>query len=93
MGLITKIVEVKLNSRNVKHYEDLYYEIPRYNLNNKLTVKHGTKITVKVEDLTNGSGIKVDVECDGCGKELKPMPWKTYKVVHLNYMVQGYKID
>lgn len=29
MGLITERVDVPLNSRNIKYYEDLGYEIPR----------------------------------------------------------------
>ena len=36
MGLLTKEVEVVVNSRNVKYYEDLGYDIPkRYDKNKK----------------------------------------------------------
>ena len=30
MGLITKEVEVKLGGKNIKYYENLGYQIPRY---------------------------------------------------------------
>ena len=59
MGLISEWVEVILNSANIKHYENLGYEIPRtekiyYKKNGQLshrelTVSVGTKIKVKIE--------------------------------------------
>jgi len=71
LGLITKEVEVELNSRNIKWYKNLGYEIhKRLDIQNRLRVKKGTTIIVKVEDLHKGSHAKVDVECDCCGKEL-----------------------
>jgi len=79
LGLITKEVEVELNSRNIKWYKNLEYEIPkRLDTQNRLRVKKGTIIIVKVEDLHKGSHAKVDVECDCCGKELKNIPCKNY---------------
>ena len=79
MGLITKEVEVGLGGRNIKHFENLGYEIPRsIGTKGKLIVKRGTKITVKVEDLPDGSGVFVNVECDGCTKKLTRMMWKDY---------------
>lgn len=66
--LITKEVEVTLVSHMVKYYEDLGYEIPRYlSKQNKLTVKSGTKIIVKVGDLPKSSDVNVEVQCDYCG--------------------------
>ena len=69
MGLITKEVEVTLGVRNIKYYEKLGYEIPKYeNKNHKLVVRKGTKIQVKIEDLSIGSNVEVEYECDMCHK-------------------------
>ena len=65
MGLITKELRVKVNSRTYKYYENLGYVIPRKN-NGKLDFSK--YITVKVEHLMYGSKIKVEVECDVCHK-------------------------
>ena len=72
MGLLSTEVEVGLGIANFKHYEDLGYQIPKYcNKNGKYLVKYGSKILVKVCDLTPYSNVLVDVECDRCKKELK----------------------
>ena len=78
--LLTKEVGVKLNSRNIKHYENLGYDIPRvfHKKSNSFKVKHGTEIKVNVKDLTDGSHVKIDVKCDNCDKELKSIAWKDY---------------
>jgi len=79
MGLITKEVEVGLKPQTIKYYEDLGYQIPRIkNSSGKLVVPAGSKILVKVEDLTKGSHAKVDIECDGCGINIKNVTWKRY---------------
>ena len=79
MGLITKEVEVGLSSINLRHYEELKYEIPKsIGSKGRLIVPRGTKIRVKVEDLTNSSAVFVDCECDGCGKELNGITWYNY---------------
>jgi hypothetical protein len=68
--LETKEVEINLTSSVINHYENLGYEIPRYkNSSGQLCVKKGTKIIVKVEDLPRTSLVKVDVQCDYCGKK------------------------
>ena len=70
MGLISKEVEITLNVKQIKYYEDLGYEIPRYfHKHNGLCVKRGTKILVKVEDLSKNSHVKIKVKCDCCDKE------------------------
>ena len=53
MGLLSTEVEVRLTGSNIKYYEDLGYEIPRYfnKNNNKYMVKRGTTILVKIKDL------------------------------------------
>ncbi|MFA6619436.1 MAG: hypothetical protein WCT23_10265, partial [Candidatus Neomarinimicrobiota bacterium] len=84
MGLISTEVEIKLNSNSVKHYENLGYNIPKYYYKNnkKFLVKKGTKIIVKVEDLTDRSNVLVEVKCDceECKNPyLKPMTWGNYK--------------
>jgi hypothetical protein len=83
MGLISKEVEVSLGGKNIKHYENLGYEIlRRKGIDYKISVKRGTKLTVKVEDLSKGSNVKVIVKCDcpDCKNPyLKPMRWQTYE--------------
>ena len=68
--LITKEVEVTLNGKNMKHYEDLEYKMPRRkNSAGRMTVPPNTKIKVKVEHLYPSSRMTVLVKCDECGKE------------------------
>ena len=68
--LETKEIEVILSGSNIRHYEDLNYEIPRIKDDHyRLIVPKGTKIIVKVKDLPKGSNIMVDVKCDYCGKQ------------------------
>ena len=62
MGILTKEVEVKLWGRNVKYYNGLGYK-----------GKHGDIITVKVEDLQDGSNVKIQYLCDYCNKEIMTM--------------------
>ena len=73
MGILSKEIEINLCSKNIKHYEDLGYEIPRVKKKNssKMVVKRGTKIFVKFEDMTQYSNIDLDAECDCCKKEYK----------------------
>ena len=59
MPILTKEVEIKLWGNNVKHYHDLGYK-----------GKHGDIITVKTEDLTDGSNVKIKYLCDYCKKEV-----------------------
>ena len=72
MGLITKEVEVKLGARNIKYYENLGYKIPRYkNTNGKMCVEKGATINVNIDDLSQGSNVEVEYECDMCHKIIK----------------------
>ena len=70
MGLINTDVEININGRIASYYEDLGYKIPKYldKRNNCFRVKNGTKIVVKINDLSFCSSAKVDVECDCCRK-------------------------
>lgn len=69
--LISKEVEVVLNSTAIKYYENLGYEIPRYynKDNRKMMVKKDTRIKVKIKDLPLQSNLLVTLKCDYCGKE------------------------
>ena len=79
MGLITKEVEVVLSSNNIKHFENKGYELFRKkDKRGRVRISKGTTIIIKVEDLSNGSHVKVDCECDGCKKKLKNIIWQTY---------------
>lgn len=78
MGLINEWVEVGLNGQTAKHYESLGYNIPKtLNAKGKPYVKAGTKILVRVEHLTVGSGCLVEVECEECSKRYF-MPYYSY---------------
>jgi hypothetical protein len=50
----------------------------RYEKKGYIFTKMGDELEVKVEDLPNGSGALVDIECDGCGKVLT-VHWTDYK--------------
>lgn len=78
--LITKEVDVTVNSGTVKYYEDKGYIIPRrINNRGRNVIIKGAKITINVEDLKDKSSAFVDVECDGCGKNIKNVRWYNYK--------------
>ena len=79
--LITKEVEISLNSNNIKYLENLGYIIPREkDKQGRMRVPQGTKIIVKVKDL-NKNNVLVDVQCDNkeCSKILKNMKLNDYK--------------
>lgn len=66
--ILDKEVEIVIHNQVIKHYEDMGYVIPKYkNESYEWVVKHGTKIKVKVEDLTSGSEVIVNSKCDKCG--------------------------
>ncbi|MCI7208482.1 MAG: zinc-ribbon domain-containing protein [Clostridium sp.] len=67
MGLISKTVKVKWNSKNKKYYEELGYVYTNWK----------DEFEVKIEDLTNGSNVKVECVCDNCKKK-KVLPYKKY---------------
>jgi len=81
--LLTLEVEIKVPHKTLKHYEDLGYTIPKYkNENGKMVVKKGTKIIVKVNDLTYGSGVDVIVLCDQCKINIVTKIYKNYIIEH-----------
>lgn len=69
MGLLSTEVEVGLTGKNISYYENKGYKIPRIKHKYRSLVPRQAKITVNVNDLSYGSGVIVDVNCDLCGKE------------------------
>ena len=60
MGLESKTAKVKWNARNKKYYKSLGY----------VFTKMGDEFEIKIEDLTKGSNVKVEISCDCCKKPL-----------------------
>ena len=77
MGLITEKLEISVNSRTIKYYEKLGYEIPTHIVKNKVRFIRGEKILVYVKDLPYGSNMKIKVKCDCCEKEYE-MKYQDY---------------
>lgn len=84
--ILTKEVDVRVNSKTVKYYESLGYNIPKkiasYNVR-KTTGKEyvydcSKTFLVKIEDLQKNSDIKIDVLCDYCNKEIITMTYDQY---------------
>lgn len=74
--LLSKEVKIKWNSKVKNHYVDLGYKY----------TKMGDKFCVNVNDLTNGSSIKVDIECDYCHK-IYQKHWYNYITENMNSIV------
>lgn len=65
--LLSKYVDVVISGTNLKHFEDLWYIIPRYkDSKGRIAIKKGTKINVKVWDLLPSSSVLVEVQCEDC---------------------------
>ena len=78
MGLVDKYIEITLNTKSIKYYEELGYEIPRYkNKNKDYVVKRNTKIIIKTTDLSKYSMVYVNIECDSC-KTKKMVKYEDY---------------
>lgn len=84
--LLTKEVEVKVNSHNVEYYKSLGYEIPmkkasdstRKRYKKEIVYDFNKTIIVKLEDLLCGSHVEVKVLCDYCGETMMSMPYCVY---------------
>lgn len=84
--ILTKEVEVKLNSFNVEHYKKLGYEIPmkraseiyRRKKKKDFVYDFDKTIIVKIEDLQNGSHAEIETLCDYCHKETMVMTYNSY---------------
>lgn len=57
MAILSETVKIKLWGANIKHFNDLGYD-----------GKAKDFIEVKVKDLQKGSNVKIQVQCDYCGK-------------------------
>lgn len=70
MGLLTTEIEVHICGKNIKHYEDLGYNIPKsFNPDKKYYhIEKDTKIKVRCKDLSHGSTYRIKVQCDCCNK-------------------------
>ena len=70
MAILDEYVKVKLVNTSIDYYENLGYEIPRYEYEKgRFRVKNGTEIFVRPIDLKQNSNVHVNVACDCCGKE------------------------
>lgn len=84
--LLTKEVEIKVNSYTVDYYKSLGYDIPikratestRKKYKKDFVYNFAKTIIVKIEDLQMGSHAKVDVLCDYCNKNIITMKYKDY---------------
>ena len=78
MGLVSKTVQVHASGKNIKHYQDLGYNIPRKNNDIKGRIDRYTPFIVDVNDIPKGStDVFVEVECDCCGKHYQ-RPYAQY---------------
>lgn len=70
--LKTKMVQVTVNYKNIMRYLELGYEF-NYFINKKgnPSVKRGTTIKVKVEDLDRQCGSIIEYECDYCHENIR----------------------
>jgi len=68
--ILPQMVEIGLDSKNIKYFEEKEYKIPR-SIDNwgRLRTPRGTKIMVDVLDLKEKSNVDVLVKCDYCGEE------------------------
>lgn len=70
--LLSKVVKLKWNTKNRKHYESIGY----------IFTKYGDEFDVKVEDLTPSSKAVVEVECDFCHNVVVKKKYQTYNIQH-----------
>lgn len=77
--LLTKEVEISLSGKVVCHYIEKGYNISLSwsDIYKKYYIPKGTKIIVKVEDLTIGSKVLIEYQCDYC-KEVFPIRYCDY---------------
>jgi hypothetical protein len=76
LAILEKEVWVTLSSKNMKHYENLGYELPKTkDKRGRLKVPRGKGILVKVEHISSGSNIKVTKICDICDEYIPNRPY------------------
>lgn len=65
--ILSEYVDVVLAWRNVKHFESLWYTIPKYkDSKGRIAIKKWTTISVKICDLLPSSNVKIEVQCEDC---------------------------
>ena len=70
--LLSKMVQVTVNYKNIMRYLDLGYEFEYFiNKSGNKSTKRGVTIIVKVEDLDIQSGAIIEYECDYCHKNIQ----------------------
>jgi len=67
--ILTKTVKMRWSGNNRNWYEVRGYVFTKYK----------DEFEVKVEDLSDGSKVKVDIKCDGCGEILTGITWSACK--------------
>ena len=70
--IINHTIEIKLNSRNIKHYISMGYILP--------DKPHGKKIIVDINHISNSSSVKVNAKCDYCGT-IKEISYCQYRII------------
>lgn len=76
MAILEKEVSVGSGGSNIKFYESIGYVFPRYkDKAGRYKVKNGTKIIVRVDDLSLSSGVKLTKICDECGTLVRNIPY------------------
>lgn len=80
--ILDNYINIQLNPRNVKHFEELGYSIPYVIKNNKRIVPRNTFIKIKPQDLNDGSHTRINVQCDNPNcSEHKYIEYRLYKSI------------
>lgn len=80
--ILDNYINIQLNPRNVKHFEELGYSIPYVIKNNKRIVPRNTFIKIKPQDLNDGSHTRINVQCDNPScSEHKYIEYRLYKSI------------
>lgn len=85
MPILTEEVEVKVNTSNIKYFEDLGYQIPMRKACDRFQKRGiefvydiGAPMTVKVKDLMKNSSASIDVLCDICKEKVLTTKYVNY---------------
>ncbi|STO12697.1 Uncharacterised protein [[Flavobacterium] thermophilum] len=79
--LLTKEVEVKVNSKHIQYYLNKGYQIPKImNKKGKLVFDTSATIKVNTHDLPVNSHQKIKYQCDNCGNVIETTYQSYYKM-------------
>lgn len=73
--LITKEVILKWHNSTRKYYESLGYKFTKY----------GDEFVVKIEHLTKGNGVLIDIQCDYCDEKFQRKYWEHHRCLKESY--------